>query len=74
MKLGFTRTFGVVVVRAYKVVLSPWLSPACRFTPTCSEYAGEAIEEYGLLRGAARAACRLLRCHPLHGGGFDPLK
>lgn len=74
MNPGFTRRLGLKVLRAYKVVLSPWLPPACRFTPTCSEYASQAIEEYGLLRGAARAAGRLLRCHPLHRGGFDPLR
>jgi len=74
MKSDFIRRLGLKVVRAYKLVVSPWLPPSCRFTPTCSEYAYEAIEEYGLLRGTARAAARLLRCHPLHRGGFDPLR
>ena len=67
------RRLAVKTVRAYKVVISPWLPPACRFTPTCSEYAIEAIESYGLVRGTFRTAIRLLRCHPLHRGGFDPL-
>ena len=74
MTRGFTQTLGLKTVKVYKAVVSPWLPPACRFTPTCSEYASEAIQEYGLLRGLTRAAARLLRCHPLHRGGFDPLK
>ena len=74
MTRGFTQTLGLKTLQVYKAVVSPWLPPACRFTPTCSEYASEAIQEYGLLRGITRAAARLLRCHPLHRGGFDPLK
>jgi len=61
------------VFRGYKLVISPWLPPACRYVPTCSEYAIEAIERYGLFKGIGRAVSRLLRCHPLHNGGFDPL-
>jgi putative membrane protein insertion efficiency factor len=71
---GFAQTLGLKALKVYKSVVSPWLPPACRFTPTCSEYASEAIQEYGLLRGTGRALSRLLRCHPLHRGGFDPLK
>ena len=63
----------IEIVRLYKLVVSPWLPPACRFTPTCSEYAIDALAEYGLLQGTRRAIGRLLRCHPLHAGGFDPL-
>jgi putative membrane protein insertion efficiency factor len=74
MTRGFTQTLGLKTLQVYKAVVSPWLPPACRFTPTCSEYASEAIQEYGLLSGITRAAARLLRCHPLHRGGFDPLK
>jgi putative membrane protein insertion efficiency factor len=74
MTRGFTQTLGLKTIQVYKAVVSPWLPPACRFTPTCSEYASEAIQEYGLMRGITRAAARLLRCHPLHRGGFDPLK
>jgi len=59
-------------LRAYKWVLSPLLLPACRYVPTCSEYAMEAIEEYGALRGSLMAMERLLRCHPLARGGYDP--
>jgi putative membrane protein insertion efficiency factor len=68
------RALALKILHAYKLVISPWLAPSCRFTPTCSEYASEAIEQYGLLRGTTRAFARLFRCHPLHRGGFDPLR
>lgn len=55
-------------------VLSPLLPPACRFTPTCSEYARQAVERYGLRRGGALAIRRLVRCHPFVEGGLDPLR
>ena len=74
MNRAITQTLAIKVVRLYKLMVSPWLPPACRFTPTCSEYAAEAMEEYGVFSGAIRAIGRLLRCHPLHRGGFDPVK
>jgi uncharacterized protein len=55
----------------YKRRVSPLLPRACRFAPTCSEYAQLAIVKHGLLRGSALAAARLMRCHPLHPGGID---
>jgi uncharacterized protein len=61
----------VALLDLYKRRLSPLLPRACRFTPTCSEYARLAILQDGLLRGSACAAGRLLRCHPLHPGGVD---
>jgi len=61
------------LLRAYKWVVSPWLPPACRFVPTCSEYATEAVERYGALRGGGLALLRLLRCHPFSNGGYDPV-
>jgi putative membrane protein insertion efficiency factor len=61
------------LLAAYKRLVSPWLPPACRFRPTCSEYAFEAISRYGLLRGSWLALKRLLRCQPLCRGGFDPV-
>jgi len=60
------------LLRAYKCGVSPMLLPACRYVPTCSEYAMEAIERYGALRGCLMAIARLLRCHPLARGGYDP--
>ncbi|HKP45538.1 MAG TPA: membrane protein insertion efficiency factor YidD [Pyrinomonadaceae bacterium] len=64
----------VVFIRAYKQFVSPFLPPACRFFPTCSEYAVEAIGKYGAVRGTALAVRRVLRCHPFSAGGYDPVK
>ncbi|MCM3903126.1 MAG: membrane protein insertion efficiency factor YidD [Pyrinomonadaceae bacterium] len=61
-------------LRFYKLALSPLLPPACRFTPSCSVYAMEAIDRYGALRGSSLALRRLLRCHPFNPGGYDPLQ
>lgn len=58
-------------IRLYRLLVSPFLPPACRFYPSCSRYAIEAIERHGALRGTALAAARLARCHPLHPGGVD---
>jgi putative membrane protein insertion efficiency factor len=63
----------VGILRAYKAVLSPWLPRACRYEPTCSVYAREAIERHGLRRGSWLAVRRLMRCHPFRRGGFDPV-
>lgn len=60
-------------LRWYKRSLSPALPPACRYTPTCSEYAMEAIERHGLAKGGLLAARRLLSCHPFARGGYDPV-
>ncbi len=57
----------------YKRFVSPLLPPACRFAPTCSEYAREALKRHGLVRGAGLTAARLFRCHPFHPGGIDPV-
>jgi len=61
------------ILRAYKWAISPLFPPSCRYTPTCAEYAMEAIERFGVLRGGLKAAARLLRCHPLAHGGYDPV-
>jgi uncharacterized protein len=62
------------LLKFYKAAISPWLPPSCRFVPTCSEYALEAIQRYGPLRGSALGLRRILRCHPFHPGGYDPVK
>jgi putative membrane protein insertion efficiency factor len=64
----------VFLLKLYQQIISPVLPPACRFVPSCSEYAIEAIERYGVLKGSAMAARRILRCHPLSKGGYDPVK
>ncbi len=61
------------LVRLYQGVISPWLRPACRFTPSCSQYAVEALEKYGPLKGSWLTIRRLLRCHPWGGHGYDPV-
>lgn len=61
----------VRMLELYKRRISPLLPPACRFTPTCSEYARLALLKHGMARGSARAAWRLLRCQPFHPGGVD---
>ncbi|HWL58086.1 MAG TPA: membrane protein insertion efficiency factor YidD [Paracoccus sp. (in: a-proteobacteria)] len=60
-------------VRAYRLVASPWVGHACRFQPTCSAYALEALERHGALRGSLLTLRRLSRCHPWGGQGFDPV-
>jgi putative membrane protein insertion efficiency factor len=62
----------LALLRVYKRIISPMLRPSCRYVPTCSEYAGDAVQHYGVVRGGAKAVLRLLRCHPLASGGFDP--
>jgi putative membrane protein insertion efficiency factor len=61
------------LIRFYQRHISPSLPPACRFTPTCSEYALQAIEKYGALKGGYLALRRILKCHPFHPGGYDPV-
>ena len=67
------RSVAVSALRGYKRFISPVLPPACRFVPTCSEYAAEAVEKHGVLRGGTLAVRRLVRCGPWHPGGFDPV-
>ena len=60
-------------VHAYRLLISPWLGPNCRFQPTCSAYALEALETHGALKGSWLALRRIVRCHPLGGSGYDPV-
>ena len=60
-------------VRAYRLLLSPWVGHSCRYQPTCSAYALEALEKHGGLRGSYLATKRILSCHPLGGSGYDPV-
>ncbi len=66
--------FLIGVIRLYQRMISPFLPPTCRFYPSCSEYAVEAIERYGWWRGTGRVLGRILRCQPFHPGGFDPVE
>ena len=63
----------LVLIRAYRFAASPWIGTACRFWPTCSEYALHAIEQHGAARGGWMVFARLLRCHPYSAGGVDPV-
>jgi uncharacterized protein len=61
------------IIRGYQLLLSPWFGARCRFYPSCSCYAHTAIERYGAMRGTWLGLRRLLRCHPFHKGGYDPV-
>jgi uncharacterized protein len=63
----------IALIRGYKMLVSPILPPACRFHPTCSVYAMDAIERFGVWHGGKLAIGRILRCHPFHPGGYDPV-
>lgn len=63
----------LLLIRFYRAAISPLFPPSCRYVPTCSAYAMEAIEEYGAWRGGWMAVKRILRCHPFHKGGYDPV-
>ncbi len=63
----------LLFIRFYQLCISPFLAPRCRFSPTCSEYAIEAIHKYGAVKGGVLATKRILRCHPFGGSGYDPV-
>lgn len=62
-----------LLIRCYRLVISPMLGPTCRFYPSCSAYAEEALDQHGAIRGSYLTVRRLLRCHPWHPGGYDPV-
>jgi putative membrane protein insertion efficiency factor len=70
---GRAARLALASIRAYKLVLSPWFTGACRFVPTCADYTAEAIARYGFLLGSWLGARRLSRCHPFGGHGHDPV-
>jgi len=63
----------ILLIRFYQLAISPWLAPRCRFQPTCSAYAVEALSKHGAFKGGYLAARRLARCHPWGGSGYDPV-
>jgi putative membrane protein insertion efficiency factor len=67
------KSFVLWLLGTYKRWISPSLPPSCRYVPTCSEYAAEAVERFGVIRGTAMAGWRILRCHPFTKGGYDPV-
>lgn len=64
----------IMLIRFYQLTISPLLGPSCRYIPTCSAYAIEAVRKYGAFKGGRMAVARILRCNPLHKGGYDPVK
>ncbi len=71
--MSIVARLAVLMIRGYQVTVSPLLPAACRYQPTCSAYAIEAVERYGLVRGVWMGAWRILRCHPFARGGYDPV-
>jgi len=64
----------ILIIKGYKKVISPLLPPSCRFYPSCSTYAIQSLEKYGILKGSIKAIYRILRCNPFNRGGYDPVK
>ncbi|MDE0310359.1 MAG: membrane protein insertion efficiency factor YidD [Acidiferrobacterales bacterium] len=71
--VGKLRRIFILAIRGYQYLISPLFGPCCRFHPTCSSYAVEAISQHGAMKGSFLAICRIGRCHPWHPGGFDPV-
>lgn len=73
MRMGIGARALILVIKFYQVTVSPLKPPTCRFQPTCSHYAIEAISKYGVVKGGWLALRRVSRCHPWHPGGYDPV-
>ena len=67
------KSLALLLIRGYQLMISPMLGSNCRFSPTCSAYAAQAIERFGFFKGVYLTAARLLRCHPFNPGGYDPV-
>lgn len=67
------RQLMLLLIKFYRLAISPFMAPHCRFYPSCSEYSYSAISRYGVLKGSHLSLSRLLKCHPWHPGGYDPL-
>ena len=70
---GVFQRVSIFLIRLYQKVISPGLPRMCRFYPSCSEYTAQAIDQYGFLKGSLKSIFRILKCHPFHTGGYDPL-
>jgi hypothetical protein len=70
----FFHLLSIALIRAYQIFISPFLPGSCRFHPTCSDYTLTAIRQYGAARGVFLGIRRLMRCHPFHPGGYDPVR
>ncbi|RLD11186.1 MAG: membrane protein insertion efficiency factor YidD [Chlamydiae bacterium] len=73
MKSGIFTKMACLLIIGYKKLISPWLPPSCRYTPTCSQYTLEALKKYGFLKGLWLGIKRISKCHPWHPGGNDPV-
>ncbi len=69
----FLKKLILLIIKVYQIIISPFFPPACRFYPTCSQYAIDAVTRYGIFYGIYLAAKRILKCHPFHPGGYDPV-
>ena len=67
------KNIALLLIKFYQRAISPYFLPACRYYPSCSSYAYDAVNKYGILRGSWFALRRLVRCHPFHSGGYDPV-
>jgi putative membrane protein insertion efficiency factor len=74
MRIFILKTLITALIKIYRYMISPLLPNSCRFTPSCSEYSLEAVNKYGALKGSYLSFKRILKCHPFHPGGYDPVK